>query len=62
MGRMEQTVGPEKGPAGLVMTLVLYMGTFRPVAMWRTSMPARMSASSKEKLQPMRKPTMPSCQ
>ena len=40
-----------------VWMLVLYMGTLRPVAMWRTSMPAAISASSKEKEQPMRKPT-----
>ena len=50
-------MGPKKGPALAVWMFVLYMGTLRPVAMWRTSMPARMSASSKEKLQPIRKPT-----
>ena len=59
MGRMEHTVGPENGPQGLVIIFVLYMGTLRPIAIWRTSMPARISASSNEKLHPIRKPTVP---
>ena len=55
-------MGPSKGPAFTVWMLVLYMGTLQPISMWRTGMPAAISASSKEKEQPMRKPTYPSFQ
>ena len=57
MGRIEQTMGPQNGPAGSVMILVLNIGTLRPCAMCLTSMPSRMSASSNENEQPIRKPT-----
>ena len=33
MGRIEQTMGPQNGPAGSVMILVLNIGTLRPCAM-----------------------------
>ena len=62
IGRMETTMGPEKAPAGVVGMDVLNMGTLVPHVMWRISMPAFMSAVSKEKLQPSRKDTRSSRQ
>ena len=40
MGRMETTMGPWIRPAGVHSTLVRYMGTLRPVSVWRSGMPA----------------------
>ncbi len=56
-GRIETTSGPEKRPAGVQGTSVRYMGTFVPASMWRTGTPASSSASSKEKLHPIRNET-----
>jgi len=48
IGRMVTTSVPLKIPAALQGMSVIYMGTFFPSSMWRTGIPARMSASSKE--------------
>ncbi len=62
MGRIDTTSGPWKSPAGRHGTLVRYIGTLQPASTWRTGSPARSSASSNVKEQPIRKPTQSSRQ
>ena len=62
IGRIETTSGPDSEPAGRHATSVRYIGTLLPCSMWRTGTPAASSASSKVKLQPIRKATMSSRQ
>ena len=55
-------MGPEKAPAGDVGMLVMNMGTLVSRSMCLMLMPARISAVSKEKLQPSRNDTRSSRQ
>ena len=57
IGRIETTGGPEDAPAGVRGALVRYMGTFVPASTWRPGTPAAKSASSDEKLHPIKNAT-----
>jgi hypothetical protein len=56
-GRIETTRLPWNRPAGTVGTLVRYIGTPAPQAMWRSGTPASSKAASNEKEQPSTKAT-----
>ena len=56
-GRIDTTIGPWNGPAACLAIDVRYIGTLQPRAMWRSSMPSAISASSNENEQPMTKLT-----
>ena len=51
-GRIETTIGPWNGPAGLHSMLVRYIGTLTLQVWWRISRPFSISASSNENEQP----------
>ena len=59
---METTILPENTPAGTVSIPVIYMGTLRPMVLWRISIPASIISDSKLKEHPMRNPTRSSLQ
>ena len=61
-GRIDTTSGPWNTPAGTHAIDVRYIGTLQPRAMWRTSMPSSISASSNENEQPIAKVTRSSRQ
>src|SRR5713226_6894881 len=52
IGRIDTTIGPWNGPAGVVAIEVRYIGTVALQVMWRSSMPPSTSASSNENEQP----------
>src|SRR5215468_9036856 len=52
IGRIDTTIGPWNGPAGVVATEVRYIGTVTFKVLWRSSMPPSISASSNENEQP----------
>ena len=56
-GRIDTTIGPSNGPAGVQAMSVRYIGTVVPRSMWRMASPSSMRASSKECEQPRTKAT-----
>ena len=62
IGRMVTAMGPQKGPAVFVMTLVTYIGIGTFSSLCLMGIPAFMSVRSKVKLPPMKKVTRSSRQ